>query len=237
MTRSANILGFAFLALAVTMTAMITMRNSPQMARDGATPQADQPRGRTPGKRAATPSASPAALASERAALERGPQITFAPEWLASLPADERQTWLARAAAVERQAREQLDRLTGQLDLSHAQRAKLFPALARSAAGYDPAMLIGGGSGFGRGDLTPSEEIHALLNEDQQETVEDGEVSRQLWWQAVLDRLEADLTNETGGGAAGPGGESTVPQPVAPDGEREAPDDRDDTNLFDLLNR
>jgi hypothetical protein len=29
----------------------------------------------------------------------------------------------------------------------------------------------------------------------------------------------------------------TTPEPVVPDGDREAPEARDDSNLFDLLNR
>ena len=237
MTRTTNILGFAFLAMAVTMTAMITMRNSPRPSRqDGTGVQAEQPRGRAANTTARR--GNPAANASTRAAsVERGGLITFAPDWLASLAADERQEWLARAAAVERGALGQLDRLTEELDLSRSQRAKLFPALARSAPGFDPAMMIAGQPGYGGGDLTPAEEIHALLDQDQRHAVEDAEVSRQLWWQAVLDRLEADLTSETGGAPVLDGdGPSTPPHPV-PDGDREAPESRDDANLFDLLNR
>lgn len=236
MNRTTNILGFAFLALAVTMAATITLRNAPPAARTSA-PAARSDLGAKARDSAsatvlqAAPSASKSAA---RAAAGDALRVTLPEEWLATLATDERQEWQARAAAVERKAAEQLDRLTGQLDLSLAQRGKVFPALVRAAPGYDPAMMIGGDPGRSAGGLTPAEEIHALLDQEQQAAVEDEEVNRQLWWQDLIDKLEADLTRETGGN---PAGDRLPPAaPETPDGDRVAPEARDDGNLFDQLN-
>lgn len=238
MTRSANILGFAFLALAATLTAMITMRNSPQpIRRDRVVSQAQSPRGRVSAGRSAIRGENPEARALARSVLKQRPRITLDRDWLDTLPEEERQDWLERAASVERKAYEQLEHLTAQLELSHAQRDKLFPALARSAPGFDPLMLVGGVPGYGRDDLTPAEEIHALLDQDQQAAVEDADVSRQLWWQSIIDRLEADLTYETGGAILGGEAAPAPAEPVMPGVEREAPAARDGGNLFDMFNR
>lgn len=268
MKKSSNILGFAFLALAVTMTAMITMRNSPQPARRGSSAsRAEQPQGgrsarqgigsqstlrqgstaraerprerRFEWKTSSLPNRS-GSRPSSRMSLVKPPRITFEEKWLASLPVTEQEEWLAQAESVEQLAVERLERLTGQLELSPAQRAKVFPALVRSTPGFDPLMQVGGADLAGDGDLTPAEEIHAILDSEQQEVVENQDVDRQLWWQAVIDRLEADLNRETGGDLIG--GEllpdvPDVPEPVVPDVDREAPEVRDDGNLFDLLNR
>ncbi len=238
MTRSANILGFAFLALAATLTAMIAMRNSPQpIRRDRAVFQAQLPRGRVSAGRSVIRGENPETRAMAHSVLKQRSRITLDREWLDTLPTEEQLEWLDRADSVERKAYEQLDHLTAQLELSHTQRDKLFPALARSAPGFDPVMLVGGVAGYGRDDMTPAEEIHALLDQDQQAAVEDADVSRQLWWQTIIDRLEADLTYETGGAILGGEIAPAAADPVVTSGEREAPAARDDGNLLDMLNR
>ncbi|MCF7674975.1 MAG: hypothetical protein K9N23_02005 [Akkermansiaceae bacterium] len=254
MSRSTNILGFAFLALAATLALSITLRNSPEPAKEASHP------GSQAGSSA---SARSAPLASGRAAAlrrqaARNPaadplKVSVSDAWLATLSPDERQDWLDRAAAVEREASGQLDKLTTSLDLNSTQRRKLFPALVRASAGYDPAMTVAGASVAGNSTLTPAEEIHSLLAPDQQAQLEDNEVQRQLWWQDIIDKLEVDLTNSTGGAPAGgapaggapaggapaggaPAGGATTPaEPVPGDTERVAPEARDDGNLFDLL--
>ena len=85
-----------------------------------------------------------------------------------------------------------------------------------------------------------AEEIHQILDPQQQVLVEDQEVNRQLWWQDTLTRLEADLIDSTGGGtstiAMTPADTATTPESAAPaDAGREAPDARESSNLFDLL--
>ena len=238
MTRSANILGFAFLAVAATMTAMITMRNSPQpVRRDRPSIQMKVPRGRVSAGRFVMQDERPPTRLTEHKLWAQQPRIDFDKQWLDSLTAVEREEWLQRAAAVEHAANVQLDRLTAQLDLTQSQRVRLFPALARSATGFDPVMMIGGVPGYPREGLTPADEVHSLLDPDQQLAVEEADVNRQLWWQTIIDRLEADLNDQTGGVILG--GE-TVPataEPVAPAAEREAPAARDSASLFDMLNR
>jgi hypothetical protein len=231
MNRTTNILGFAFLALAVTMAATITMRNAPSAShREPSTPgSATKPKGSPSARRIPVERTPDGGLASAK-----GPRVTIPAELLEALPQAQKDEWLSRAEAVENQAIERLEQLTGQLGLSPSQRGRLFPALVRSAPSYDPAMVISGDVGRRFPDLTPAEEIHALLESEQREAVENSEVDRQLWWQDLIEKLEADLTVETGGGAAVP----TVPADpgtVAPEGEREAPEAREDANLFDLL--
>jgi hypothetical protein len=238
MTRSANILGFAFLAVAATMTAMITMRNSPQpVRRDRPSTQVQVPRGRVSAGRFAMRTESPQARDTERKVLRQRPRIDFDRQWLDSLPAEERQEWLGRAAAVESTANSQLDQLTAQLDLTQMQRIRLFPALARSTPGFDPVMMVGGVPGYSRDGLTPAEEIHSLLDPDQQLAVENADVNRQLWWQTIIDRLEADLYDQTGGVILGGESAPASAEPEVPSGDREAPAARDNGNLFDMLNR
>jgi hypothetical protein len=234
MKRSTNILGFAFLTLAATLAAIITMRNAPAPSRTASGPKADATGAGDARGAAAVPDRS--AVRVRPSGLSRPGRDSFKvslPEdWLATLPPDQRQAWLERAVAVEHEATAQLEKLSANLDLNSTQRGKLFPALVRATAGYDPAMIVGGATVAADTGLTPAEEIHSLLNEDQQAQVEDNEVERQLWWQDIIGKLEADLTNETGG----PAPDTSAPAaPVPADEERVAPEARDDGNLFDLI--
>jgi hypothetical protein len=235
MSRSTNILGFAFLALAATLAISITMHNAPAPTKAGSRPGV-LPSGAEVARGATAASERPATAA--RPAGGRSPvrdlfKVSVPDAWLAEQPAALRQEWLDRATAVEREAGAQLEKLTASLDLNSIQRAKLFPALVRGAAGYDPVMVVGGSTVATDPGLTPAEEIHALLNPDQQEELEDNEVQRQLWWQDIIDKLEVDLTNATGGSSAQP---APVPAEPAPaDGERTAPEGRGNANLFDLI--
>jgi hypothetical protein len=235
MNRSTNILGFAFLALAVTLAMSITMRNSPAPEKTGSAPGV-QDVGTGGARRAAT--ASGRSATSARPAGIRSPsrdplKVSLAEDWLATLAPDERQRWLGRAGAVEREASKQLEKLTANLDLNSTQRRKLFPALVRAANGYDPAMIVGGAVVPTDSTLTPAEEIHSLLDPDQQTQLEDNEVRRQLWWQDIIQKLETDLTNATGGSPV----DGTAPPAVSSpaDEERVAPEARDDGNLFDMI--
>jgi len=235
MKRSTNILGFAFLTLAATLAASITMRNAPAPSQAASGPKADATRARVARGAAAVhdrPAVSVRASSLSRPARDSF-KVSLPEVWLASLPPDQRQAWLDRATAVEQEAGVQLEKLTANLDLSSTQRGKLFPALVRATAGYDSAMIVGGATVASDTTLTPAEEIHSLLDEDQQARVEDNEVQRQLWWQDVIGKLEADLTDVTGGAPAS--GTSAPAAPVPAAEERIAPEARDDGNLFDLI--
>jgi len=235
MNRTTNILGFAFLALAVTLAATITMRNAPAPANPGAQAASRGSGSEVSRRAAAVPDrlASPARSTGVRATVREPFKVSLPEDWLATLPPAQRQEWLDRTAGVEREASRQLEKLTANLELTSSQRGKLFPALVRATAGYDPTMIVAGGAVTTDPSLTPAEEIHALLDPDQQAQLEDTEVQRQLWWQDVIEKLEADLTNATGG--------ATVPDAPAPatpaptDGERVAPEARDNGNLFELV--
>ena len=235
MKRSTNILGFAFLTLAATLAASITMRNAPAPSRGASGPNADATGvGGARGVAAAPDRSVVFVRPSDRNRPGRDSFKVSLPEgWLATLPPDQRQTWLDRAAAVESEASARLEKLTANLDLNSTQRGKLFPALVRATAGYDSAMLVGGATVAADTGLTPAEEIHSLLDPDQQAQVEDTEVQRQLWWQDIIGKLEADLTSATGGVPAIDPSAPAVPAPT--DEERVAPEARDDGNLFDLI--
>ena len=115
--------------------------------------------------------------------------------------------------------------------------------------GYDPVMLTGGNLTAkaplaAKTPLAADEEIHQVLDPQQQALVEDQEVNRQLWWQDTLSRLEADLIDSTGGVTATiaaspteiPTETTTTPATITPaTEERVAPAARENGNLFDLL--
>ena len=235
MKRSTNILGFAFLALAATLAASITMRNSPARIQTNSGPKIPDT-GLGGARNPATPLdrlGRPDRPSRPGNSVQDSLKVSLPEDLLVTLPPDQRQAWLDRAAAVETAASAQLEKLTANLDLNATQRRKLFPALVRATAGYDAAMLVGGATVAADTSLTPAEEIHSLLDQDQQAQVEDTEVQRQLWWQDIIGKLEADLTNATGGAPATDPSAPAVPAPTAE--ERIAPEARDDGNLFDLI--
>ena len=75
----------------------------------------------------------------------------------------------------------------------------MFPHLARSTPGYDPVMQIGGVQLAGSSVTPADEEIHDLLDPDQQARLEDQELDRQLWWEDLFARIDAELVDSTGG--------------------------------------
>jgi hypothetical protein len=238
-TRSAFILGFALLIVAATLAATITVRNTP-----GKPPQQHEriaaAASENVRQRAVTASAEPATGAVRRPRTAGADPnafcVGFPGNELAAMPPAEAAAWRTRTAAVENHARQHLDRLTTELNLSAAQRAKMFPALVRSAPGFDGRMLIGGSAAAPATAATAADEIHQTLDPTQQAMVEDQEVNRQLWWQEILGRLESDLINSTGGAAPQPAAPAipAATEPATGD-ERTAPGPRDDGNLFDLL--
>jgi hypothetical protein len=156
---------------------------------------------------------------------------------LDALPAAEQAELKQQARLVQNQAREQLERMTDELDLSTAQRRKIFPMLVRSTPGFDPtAMQVAGTAPPADPTASPNEEIHASLDPEQQAQIEDKEIDRQLWWQEVISRLESELVDSTGGTdvVVPPAAEPTVEEPVPAD-EREAPAARPGGNLLDLI--
>ena len=288
MNRTTNVLGFSFLAVAATLAAMITMRNSssapaakssatlrdagnvrnragiPVRETSVETPAREEPNQFTkdasrPLERTADhagdvldpespvavgrrPDRSPGSAGRTRIHEQRKDgsgsfEVTVPAEMLTDLSAEKRLEWQNRVDFVSRSASAQLGKMTEELDLTPSQRAKLFPTLVRAIPGYDAAMTVGGSALPGESTMTPDEEVHAVLNPEQQVEVEDNVVDRQLWWQNIIDRLEADLTNSTGGGVITSDGEVIPPgeSPDPVDESRDAPDPREDMNLFDMM--
>lgn len=268
MNRATFILGLALLVIAATLAASITLRNAPCVSSkatrpDAGTPQTAPPRARAHAgttRSTADPQArTPRSLANHQRDSSRVDSLSVVlPEpWLATLPAEQQAQWRTRTAAVERAARKKLERLTTELDLTAAQGDKMFPLIVQSTPGYDPVMLTGGihtaktplaadeGKLTAKTPLAAAEEIHQVLDPQQQALVEDQEVNRQLWWQDTLARLEADLIASTGGVAAtitATAAETSPEPPAAPvettpatEEERVAPEARESGNLFDLL--
>ena len=250
MNRSPFILGFTLLVIAATWVVSITLRNTPSNLLQ---PDADLPRQAHP-HTLAKPTGAPVAsktLSQRVQATHKSDALRVAlPEpWLTTLPPEQQVEWRARAAAVEGAARKKLDRLTHELELTSTQRDKMFPLIVRSTQGYDPVMLTGGNLTAkaplaAKTPLAADEEIHQVLDPQQQALVEDQEVNRQLWWQDTLSRLEADLIDSTGGVTATiaaspteiPTETTTTPAATMPaTEERVAPAARENGNLFDLL--
>ncbi|MCX6879147.1 MAG: hypothetical protein NTW21_35875, partial [Verrucomicrobia bacterium] len=205
MNRFTFMLGFALLVMAATLAVTITTRNAPgaarALARSGAgTPQTTQ----HPSHSQALPPGAPVDSTGQlpvRGQANDQPgvfRVALPETWLASLPAEQQAACHSRVAAVESDARVRLARLTAELDLTVAQREKMFPVLVRLAPGYDPAMLVGGTRPATPSALAAPEAMHQVLDPQQQALLEDQEVNRQLWWQDTLSRLEADLIETTG---------------------------------------
>ena len=250
MNRSTFILGFALLVIAATLAASITMRNasgdsSNATRPDARTSQAAHSRAliaqtRTTGPTADAKSRTPRSQTTHK---EHSLCVVLPEPWLSDMPAEQQAEWRTRATAVEQAARKKLDRLTTDLNLNAAQIDKMFPLIVRSTPGYDPVMLVGANV-TGQTALATAEEIHQVLDSQQQVLVENQEVDRQLWWQDTLSRLEADLIDSTGGDTATVIAPQTDPQTVTPAApaatspateERVAPAARECGNLFELL--
>lgn len=232
MNRITLVFGFALLVIAITLAASITTRNVPG---DGHRIIRSAPGGQHP-------PAADAVEAGQRSLRNRSGQppaafqVTLPEPWLASLPPAQREAWLQRAATVESETLARLDRLTAELDLSAAQRSRMFPALARSSPHYDAAMLVGGNAGPAVASLAASDAVYQELEPAQQAVLADEEVNRQLWWQDTLSRLEDDLLESTGGGAPATATDAPASGDAPPASEdRTAPAARGGDSLFDLL--
>jgi hypothetical protein len=256
MIRSTFFLGFALLVIAATLAASITLRNAPGDSSkatprpDAGSPQTTHPHALAHTSTAGSPTVAKVLSQRVQAAHQSDALRVALPEpWLTTLPPEQQVEWRARAAAVEGAARKKLDRLTHELELTSTQRDKMFPLIVRSTQGYDPVMLTGGNLTAkaplaAQTPLAADEEIHQVLDPQQQALVEDQEVNRQLWWQDTLSRLEADLIDSTGGVTATiaaspteiPTETTTTPAATMPaTEERVAPAARENGNLFDLL--
>jgi hypothetical protein len=237
--RSSFILGSALLVVAVTLAVTVTVRNAPRGA--GEVAVAGSTGGNSFSNRAfrGDNSANPGSPRRPRPRVlgandERASyRVQLPAEQGVLMPVDERAELTERAAIVESKAREQLERMTEEFDLSGEQRRKMFPMLARSMAGFDPRMLVGGSYLEVETGVLPDEKMHEMLDGEQRVQLEDDEIDRQLWWQDVFSRLERELVDSTGGGATVP--TAVDPGPATGGDERAAPKTGSGGNLFDQL--
>ncbi len=233
--RASFVLGFALLATAATLAALIVTRDATATRRGYGRQTADNSR-RAPAKvtRQITEAVGPDAPGRARTKADTC-RVNLDERRLATLPAAQQEEWRARAAAVETDARKRLDNLTAELGLSAAQRDSMFPVLVRSSRGYDPVMFAGGPAITSA--ATSAEAVHQVLDPQQKAVVENQEINRQLWWQDTLARLEAGLIGAADGTPAAATTTPPVPADPAPSPtERVAPAAREAGNMFDLLN-
>ena len=128
MNRSTNILGFSLLAVAATLAAMITIRNSPttgesqpaRRAQAAKTAKSSRPQNHLPGgrTRGLSQDAGPAMTnriarrTSARSNFTDSFDVALPDDWLSSLPADQQVDWQNRVDSVGRSANAQLAQLT-----------------------------------------------------------------------------------------------------------------------------
>jgi len=134
----------------------------------------------------------------------------------------------ASADRVERHANRQLDELTERLELTTAQRSKIFPILARGSDSYHPDMVVTGvGSGAPAlaGDLE-NREVSEVLEPEQRLQQVENELTDAFLWEEIITGLRRQLEEKTGPFEAPPVDENPQAAPSAP---------RARGNLFDRM--
>jgi hypothetical protein len=241
MNRSAFILGISLLVVAVTMAVTITVRNAPDETAEA------KPTARTAKHQGISRSEHRGLAASRGVHRSIEPRSTRRPlpreqyevglpeDRLMAFPAKRQEELRKRVALVQKKARMQLERMTKAFDLTTAQRRKMFPLLVQSTPGYDPVMQVAGVAAPVDSGASADEEIHALLDPEQQMELEEEEINRQLWWQDLIGRLEKELVDSTGGAevpTAAP--EAPAAEPSDPAPAPAAPPARPTRNMLDF---
>ena len=104
-----------------------------------------------------------------------------------------------KAARVEQFANQRLDQLTAQLDLTAAQRRKLFPILARTSDSYHPAMRIAGVAGVAPalGAAAGDAALNEVLKPAQQDRLVEHAITDAILWQEIIAGLQRQLDAQT----------------------------------------
>jgi hypothetical protein len=134
-----------------------------------------------------------------------------------------------QARKVEAEAKIHLERLTKRLELTGEQRRKLFPILARTSEGYDPALVISG-LPAGAPPLLGSagdRELNLVLEPGQQGQLIEDSLSDQALWEEIIGKLRRRLDEETPQVPAGDAESLETPAPTA--------GPRGRGNLFDTI--
>ena len=248
MNRTNLVFGLTLLCLAGAMAVLRTERND----EDHAAVSAD----RAPG--------TAAAARTRRPFLERSTSLHHpshhAPahlpllETLSVEPAGESHPALeAQALRVQTGARNRLQELAEELDLSDRQQIEIFPLLARSHPDYSHTLHLVGIPATSAlsplGKLAAQREIKKHLSFDQQLDLEILAASADVWWTDVIALLEKDLVESTRDPAAGrepterpvpsdfPGDDPSPPNDDPPAPPAVIPPNPRGHNLFDLLQR
>lgn len=120
------------------------------------------------------------------------------PPFSVGLPEGSSPELVERAAAVERHANIELERLTRRLDLSMHQRARLFPILAAGSVDYHPAMTA---PGLSHADLTRIRSGELGLDDVLTPEQKDEQIARTLddsaLWREVFENLKRQLEAST----------------------------------------
>ena len=251
MKLSNLIFGAALLFVAATLALTITLRNSPDEVTKvalsgGKTEYSKRGSGALPPRTSGASSA--ARLNAARGPQARLPKVEELEVTIDDGPATkgmtlaQRQDVARRLPWVRKNALSRLSRMTDRLDLTPAQRQKVFPQLLRSTSGYHPAMIINypaqvaaPAESLAESEQTPDEAIHDSLDPEQQDAFLQQKLDDQAWWEEIVAQLEEDFdasvtTDESpvaAGEAPSSPADSTTPQAE--------PQPQQGINLFDLL--
>lgn len=155
----------------------------------------------------------------------------------------QRQAISSRTAGVKRAALARLDKMTKRLDLTAAQRHKIFPQVLRSTNGYHEAMVLSDPLGVpvpvgvASNTKSPDEAIHDALDPEQQDEYLEDQLDERAWWNEIVAQLEDDFDSAVAAGTAPP--EDPAPEDPAAE-ENPAPGDSPSPqggNIFDLLEK
>jgi len=203
--QSGLITGLTVLCLAAVLAVHITLKPIPTEtadepgdpgAREGVTQRAAAGHGSTRQE----PGMSPRVRGSHPSAAGRGGESTARhaakPEFTVSVPSNHprRETLEEQASKVARHANQALDRLSRQLDLTEAQRARLFPMLAKTSRHYNPAMIPGGTPVPAATDSGPVQDaIWELLEPAQRDEWIETSVTDMVLWREIFENLIRQL--------------------------------------------
>lgn len=164
------------------------------------------------------PDASPR---DRRPASDAAGEVAARAPFMIALPEGAGPELAGRAAAVERHANLELDRLTRRLELTAGQRARLFPILAAGSADYHPAMTAPGLTHADAARVRNGElGIDDVLTLAQQDERIAGALDDNALWREIFDNLKRRLEADT---------------PELPDAPADPSPTHGRRNLYDLV--
>lgn len=237
MSRSHFALAIALFVIAATLAFVKTFPEAPDSGEVARPDRIGQQSGKPAGS--LMEGARPTKLRASRPASASAFEIGFPQAVLESLTSEQRRKALSLAAAAEADTRTTLAELTGKYGLTRQQQRDIFPIVAAHTGSVHPSMTIDGIPVIpARSGGSLEEEIHGLLDPEQQATLADTLIDDIRWWEEIASQLEADLDNAIDNGevdAGIPSGPAAV-DPAPADGHGEAAS-RSGGGIFDLLHQ